>query len=191
MPGRCPANAPLRPPNSKIVYASSRSCRARRQRPRCRQERRCRCIGRRGARRIELHQIDRARLEREIAGHGHRRAGRAGRTWRKSTAAVDVRVADRARTGSGHPLRWTRADDKSPLTSSVPLCTVHGLDWPKVPVTVQVPLPTSLKVVKPTYCRGKPPIVPRSNVPLPLPPSCSVSLQRQRRRRLSRTLAQA
>src|SRR5580692_8021538 len=62
------------------------------------------------------------------------------------------------------------AAERSPLTKNVPLCTVQGLGCEKVPVTVQVELPTLLKLEKPSYCWVAP-IRPRLKIPLPVPPS--------------------
>ena len=57
-------------------------------------------VGDRAARRVELHDVERARLERKIARHGHRRAGNAGRAGRERAAVA---------WWSGRPCRCRRA----------------------------------------------------------------------------------
>ena len=65
------------------------------------QGRRARDIGERRRRRIEQHQILRAGLECEIAGHGHRRAGRA--VAGREGAASHRQTAHRSRTSKRSP----------------------------------------------------------------------------------------
>src|SRR5262249_52467201 len=55
-------------------------------------------IGNRGGRGVDLHEVDRARLEREIAGYGHRTSGADG-PRRESAATIDGDVAHGADAG--------------------------------------------------------------------------------------------